>query len=90
MGKIRIKDLSEVQNRLDTILDELAGGPVFLAKNKRVSAVLMDMSDYYDLLGELEDLAELLHSMGGCGCGCEDEDNELDKLLDEAFSETGD
>ena len=89
MGKIRIKNLSEVQRRLDEFMEELQDGPIFIAKNKRVKAVLMDMSDYYDLLGELEDLAELLHSLGGCGCGCEEED-EMNQLLDKAFSEAGD
>ncbi|EEG77538.1 type II toxin-antitoxin system Phd/YefM family antitoxin [Dethiobacter alkaliphilus] len=88
MGKIRIKNLSEVQRRLDSLLDDLQDGPVFIAKNKRVKAVLMDMTDYYDLLGELEDLAELLHTLGGCGCGCEDD--EMNELLDKAFSEAGD
>lgn len=92
MGKIRIKDLPEVQQRLDEFLEDLQAGPIFIAKEKRVTAVLMDMTDYYDLLGELEDMAELLHTMGGCGCGCEDEEeeDELGKMLDKAFSESGD
>lgn len=89
MGKIRIKNLSEVQHRLEELLDDLHQGPVYIAKNKRVKAVLMDMSDYYDLLGELEDLAGLLHTLGGCGCGCEEED-EMTELLDKAISEGGD
>ncbi|MDW7685209.1 MAG: hypothetical protein SCK29_13960 [Bacillota bacterium] len=90
MGKIRIKDLAEVEQRLGTILEQLDYGPIFIAKNKRVSAVLMDMSDYYDLLGEIEDLAELLHSLGGCGCGCEDGEDEVTRLLDQALGEGGD
>lgn len=92
MGKIRIKDLAEVQQRLSEFLDDLQAGPIFIAKHKRVAAVLMGMADYYDLLGELEDLAELLHTMGGCSCSCEDgnEADELGKMLDKALSESGD
>lgn len=78
---IRIKNLDEVRRRLDEVLAELHEGPVFIAKNKRVTAVLMDMSDYYDLMGEIGDLTELLHEMGGCSCGCEDEDDEMGLLL---------
>ncbi|MBS4030301.1 MAG: hypothetical protein KGZ63_02620 [Clostridiales bacterium] len=91
MGKIRIKSDVEVKRRFEEIMDGLSDGPIFVARNKRVSAVLMEMSDYYDLLGEIEDLMQLLHTMGGCGCGCEDaEENELDKILDKAFDEIGD
>ena len=81
----------EVRRRFDEIMDGLSDGPIFVARNKRVSAVLMEMSDYYDLLGEIEDLMQLLHTMGGCGCGCEDEEeNELDKILNNAFDDIGD
>lgn len=91
MGKIRIKSDVEVRRRFDEIMDGLSDGPIFVARNKRVSAVLMEMSDYYDLLGEIEDLMQLLHTMGGCGCGCEDEEeNELDKILNNAFDDIGD
>jgi hypothetical protein len=90
MGKIRIKSDKEVQRRLGTILDSLQDGPVFVATDKRVRAVIMDMSDYYDLIDELEDLAELLHNMGGCGCGCDDDDDDIGNLLDKALTEIGD
>lgn len=90
MGKIRIKSDGEVQRRLGQVLESLHEGPVFVATEKRVRAVLMDMSDYYDLLDEINDLAELLHSMGGCGCGCEDEDDDIGRMLDKAFAEGGD
>jgi hypothetical protein len=90
MGKIRIKSDREVQRRFDAVLDSLDEGPVFVATDKRVRAVIMDMSDYYDLLDEIEDLAQLLHEMGGCGCGCEEEDDDIGKMLDKAFAEGGD
>lgn len=92
MGKIRIKSDKDVQRRFGAILESLQDGPVFVATNKRVRAVMMDLSDYYDLIDEIEDLAELLHNMGGCGCGCEDEDDEDDigRALDKAFAEGSD
>lgn len=92
MGKIRIKSHKDVQQRLEKVLDSLHEGPVFVATDKRVRAVLMDMSDYYDLMDEINDLSELLHEMGGCGCGCEEEEDEdeIGKMLDKAFGEGGD
>jgi PHD/YefM family antitoxin component YafN of YafNO toxin-antitoxin module len=92
VGKIRIKSHKELQQRLDKVLDSLHEGPVFVATDKRVRAVLMDMSDYYDLMDEISDLAELLHELGGCGCGCdcEEEEEGIGKILEKAFSESGD
>lgn len=90
MGKIRIKSDQEVQRRLGQVLASLHEGPVFVATDKRVRAVLMDMSDYYDLLDEIQDLAELLHNMGGCGCGCGEEEDDIGRILDKAFTESGD
>jgi PHD/YefM family antitoxin component YafN of YafNO toxin-antitoxin module len=84
MGRIKIKSENELRRNLDKLLDSLGDGPVFVARDKRVSAVLLDISDYYDILGEIEDLMKLLHTVGGCGC------DEEDRLLDEVFGEAGD
>ncbi|MBS4022247.1 MAG: hypothetical protein KGZ79_07465 [Dethiobacter sp.] len=84
MGRIRIKHESDVRKKLGEIIESLCEGPVFVAKDKRVRAVMLDISDYYDILGEIEDLMKLLHTVGGCGC------EEEDKLLDEVLGEVGD
>ncbi|NLZ93188.1 MAG: type II toxin-antitoxin system Phd/YefM family antitoxin [Firmicutes bacterium] len=76
---IRIKSLKEVRGRLLELVDTLHKGPVFLAKKGRVTAVLMDLADYHSLLGEIEDLHEIIHTMGDCECGCDDE--ALNKLM---------
>lgn len=90
MGKIKIKADEDVKQNFDRVMNRLAEGPVYIARNKRVKAVLMDISDYYDLLGEIEDLMEMLHAVGGCSCGCEDEDDDFDRILSSAFGESGD
>jgi hypothetical protein len=92
MGKIRIRSDKEVQQQMEAFLDSLPEGPVFVATNKRVRAVMMDISDYYDLIDEIEDLARLLHEVGGCGCGCghEEEEDDIGKMLDRVLAENGD
>lgn len=87
MGKLRIKSEREVRRALGQVLESLKDGPVFVARDRRVRAVLLDISDYYDLVDEIRDLVGLLHSMGGCDCGCGE---EADRLLDEALGEAGD
>lgn len=75
---IRIKNVTEVRRRLFELMNTLQNGPLFIAKKGRVSAVLMDLADYYSLLGELEDLTDLLHSMGECNC---EENDTVQRLL---------
>jgi hypothetical protein len=85
MGRIRIKTEGEVRQRLGGVLDSLPRGPVFVARDRKVKAVLMDISDYFDLVGEIKDLTELLHAIGG-DCRCD----ENDRLLDAVLGEDGD
>ncbi len=82
MGRIRINSDRQVRRKFGEFLDSLDDGPVFVAQNKRVKAVLLDISDYYDLLGEIEDLMKLLQAVGGRGS--EEEDRLLDEVLGEA------
>ncbi len=83
MGRIRIKTEGEVRRKLGKVVDSLAQGPVFVARKRMVTAVLMDISDYFDLVREIEDLAELLRTMGG-DCRCDEGDRLLDKALGES------
>ncbi|MGI6658797.1 MAG: type II toxin-antitoxin system Phd/YefM family antitoxin [Dethiobacteraceae bacterium] len=84
---IRIKNVTEVRRRLFELMDTLQNGPIFIAKKGRVSAVLMDLADYHTLLGELEDLTNLVHTMGEGECGCS-EDDTVRQIL--ALDECGD
>ncbi|NLZ38082.1 MAG: type II toxin-antitoxin system Phd/YefM family antitoxin [Firmicutes bacterium] len=77
---IRIKSIREVRGRLEELVETLHKGPVFLAKKGRVTAVLMDLADYHSLLGEIEDLNEIIHTMGDCNC-CSEDDETLKKLM---------
>ncbi|HZK25181.1 MAG TPA: type II toxin-antitoxin system Phd/YefM family antitoxin [Oscillospiraceae bacterium] len=77
---IRIKNITEVRRRLFELMNTLHNGPLFIAKKGRVSAVLMDLADYHSLLGELEDLTGLIHTMGEGDCGCA-EDDTVQRLL---------
>lgn len=95
MGRLRIMTGKRVAENMDRVLDELKNGPVFVAReNRRVTAVMLEISDYYDLLGELEDMMELIRALGGgCDCGCEDEEEcscGCDSVLDGAFREKSD
>jgi PHD/YefM family antitoxin component YafN of YafNO toxin-antitoxin module len=63
---IRIKSVQELRRHLNRYLDTLQNSPVFVAKNKLVKAVLLDIADYYSIMGELEDLHELLQNMLDC------------------------
>ncbi len=82
MGRIRINSDRQVRRKFGEFLHSLDDGPVFVAQNRRVTAVLLDITDYYDLLGEIEDLMKLLQAVGGRIS--EEEDRLLDEVLGEA------
>jgi len=63
---IRIKSVQELKRHLAHYLDTLQNKPVFVAKNKLVKAVLLDIADYYSILDELEDLHRLLQNLLNC------------------------
>lgn len=86
---IRIKSVTELKRRLDSFMDTLSDGPVFVAKKTQVRAVLMDLQDYYALLEELEDLNELLRQIGDCECGCAGSE-VADRLYELGHTEQGD
>ncbi|NLN07273.1 MAG: type II toxin-antitoxin system Phd/YefM family antitoxin [Firmicutes bacterium] len=60
---IRIKSVQELKRHLNRYLDTLQNRPLFVAKNKLVKAVLLDIADYYSILDELEDLHGLLQNL---------------------------
>lgn len=93
MGRLKILTGKQAAKNMGRILKELKDGPVFVAdENKRVTAVMMDISDYFDLVDELDDMVDLIRAVGRGDC-CSGEEEECccgSGLLDEAFGENSD
>ena len=86
---VRIRNIADVRRRLHKLVDTLGEGPIFVAKNKRVTAVLMDVSDYHSILGELEDLSNLLQKMVDHDC-CSNDNQTVTSILALDYNEVGD
>ena len=86
---VRIENIADVRRRLHELVETLGDGPIFIAKNKRVTAVLMDVSDYYSILGEIEDLSILLQKMVDHDC-CPSDNQTVTSILALNYNEVGD
>ncbi|NLM51733.1 MAG: type II toxin-antitoxin system Phd/YefM family antitoxin [Firmicutes bacterium] len=76
---IRIKSFSEIRRHFNKIVESLREGPIFIAKNKRVRAIMLDIFDYYSLLEEIEVLQELLRDVSDSAYNYE-EDQMINRL----------
>ncbi|NLP37012.1 MAG: type II toxin-antitoxin system Phd/YefM family antitoxin [Firmicutes bacterium] len=77
---IRIKSISDIRRHFNKVVESLREGPVFIAKNKRVRAIMLDIFDYYSLLEEIEILNELLRDVSNSEYSFED-DQMINRLV---------